>query len=65
MELGSLYHRRGDLSTALKSYLKARDFCSSPRQALDANLAVIVVAFDSSNMIQVWARVKARFLALV
>ena len=42
-DLGDHYYNMGDLSNALKSYMRTRDYCTTPKHVVDMCLAVIRV----------------------
>jgi COP9 signalosome complex subunit 1 len=48
-ELGSFYLKRGDLQNSLKCFLRARDFCSSPKHVVEMCLNVILVSLETAN----------------
>eukprot|EP00301_Raphidiophrys_heterophryoidea_P019576 c4478_g1_i1.p1 GENE.c4478_g1_i1~~c4478_g1_i1.p1 ORF type:complete len:437 (-),score=106.47 c4478_g1_i1:101-1354(-) len=48
-EMGALYLAYGDLNNSLKSYMRSRDYCTSPTHILNTCLDVIVVAIELGN----------------
>jgi len=49
MDLGDFHYSRGDLNSALKCYVRTRDYCTTTSHILSMCLAVIKVAIEMSN----------------
>ena len=45
-DIGDFHYDRGNLSEALKSYLRARDYCTLPKHTFDMCVRVASVSFD-------------------
>ena len=41
VELGDFFYERGDLSAALKNYVRSRDYCASPRNIADSYVRIL------------------------
>lgn len=52
-ELGEFYYRRGDLNSALKCFVRTRDYCSTNKHVLDMCLNVIRVSVQLGNFMHV------------
>jgi COP9 signalosome complex subunit 1 len=52
-ELGNFFVSRGDFNSALRSYVRMRDYCSSNQQLLDMCLQVIKVSIELGNFAHV------------
>ncbi|KAJ3032870.1 cop9 signalosome complex subunit [Rhizophlyctis rosea] len=52
-DLGDYYYDIGDLNSALKSYSRTRDYCTTSKHIIDMCLNVIKVSIELSNMAQV------------
>ena len=48
-ELGDFHYSRGDLSTSLKSYVRSRDYCTTPKHIILMCLNVIRVSIEMGN----------------
>lgn len=48
-DLGNFFLQRGDLQSALKSFVRMRDFCTSSAQMVDMCLRVITVSIHAGN----------------
>jgi COP9 signalosome complex subunit 1 len=48
-ELGDFHYERGDLNTALKCYVRTRDYCSDPKHIIQMCLNVIKVSLELGN----------------
>ena len=48
-DLGDFYFSRGDLQNALKSYLRARDYCTTPKHVIQMSENVITVSIAMGN----------------
>lgn len=54
MALGHFYYNRNDLNSALKCYIRTRDYCSSSQHMIEMCLAVIKTAIGCNN----WSHVQ-------
>lgn len=52
-DVGHLQYQMGNLSEALKSYMRSRDFCSMPRHVIEMCLNVITVSIDLKQFFNV------------
>jgi len=52
-DLGDFFYKIGDLQNAFKSYVRMRDYCSTPEQIIAMCLAVIKVGFEINNLVHV------------
>ena len=52
-DLGDFHSARGDFVTALKCYVRTRDYCTTPRHVVNMCLNVIRVSVESENFAQV------------
>lgn len=48
-ELGDFHFSRGDMNNAVKSYLRTRDYCTSPKHVIQMCLNVIKIGIETSN----------------
>lgn len=48
-ELGDFHFARGDMNNAVKSYLRTRDYCTSPKHVIQMCLNVIKIGIETSN----------------
>ncbi|TPX58692.1 hypothetical protein PhCBS80983_g02941 [Powellomyces hirtus] len=48
-DLGDHYYNGGDLSLALKSFMRTKDYCTFPKHVLDMNLNVAQVSLELGN----------------
>lgn len=48
-DLGDHYYRCGDLTNALKSYSRTRDYCSTPKHLIDYYMNVIKISIEMGN----------------
>jgi len=48
-DLGDFYYDRGDLQSALKSYVRTRDYCQNSKQVIQMCLNVIKVSVELNN----------------
>lgn len=48
-DLGDLYYDQGDLQNALKSYTRARDYCTSAAHVMQMCLNIIKVTVELGN----------------
>jgi len=53
IELAEFLRRRGDSSSALKSLLRSRDYCSTERELAECCLKVVTCGFEVNNLVQV------------
>jgi COP9 signalosome complex subunit 1 len=53
LDLGDHLHARGDLLGAFKSYVRARDYCTTPAHIVAMCLAVVRVAAEMGNFTHV------------
>ena len=52
-DLGDFFYQRGDLQNAFKSYVRTRDYCTTPRHIVAMCLNVIRVSVESENFAHV------------
>jgi COP9 signalosome complex subunit 1 len=52
-DLGDHYYARGDLSSAFKCYVRARDYCTAPAHVVAMCLSVVRVAAELGNFTHV------------
>lgn len=52
-EIGDFYYHRGDLPSALKSYVRSRDYCTTPHHILAMYMNVIRVSLETEQWNQV------------
>eukprot|EP01102_Stenamoeba_stenopodia_P022456 TRINITY_DN935_c0_g1_i3.p1 TRINITY_DN935_c0_g1~~TRINITY_DN935_c0_g1_i3.p1 ORF type:complete len:205 (+),score=58.54 TRINITY_DN935_c0_g1_i3:151-765(+) len=52
-EIGDFYYQRGDLPSALKSYVRSRDYCTTPQHILAMYMNVIRVSLETEQWNQV------------
>ena len=52
-DLGDFHHSRGALSAAFKCYVRARDYCTTPRHVVGMCLNVVRVSIESENFAHV------------
>jgi COP9 signalosome complex subunit 1 len=52
-DVGHLAYQMGNLSEAMKSYMRSRDFCTMPRHVIEMCLNVIVVSIDLKQFFNV------------
>lgn len=48
-DLGDFYYNRGDLNSALKCYVRTRDYCTTSKHILQMCLNVIKVSIEMGN----------------
>eukprot|EP00698_Gefionella_okellyi_P008790 TRINITY_DN219_c0_g1_i2.p1 TRINITY_DN219_c0_g1~~TRINITY_DN219_c0_g1_i2.p1 ORF type:complete len:424 (-),score=98.89 TRINITY_DN219_c0_g1_i2:68-1288(-) len=48
-DLGDFQYERGDLNSALKCYVRTRDYCTTPQHILDMCLKVVRVSIEMGN----------------
>lgn len=48
-ELGQLHYDRGDLNSALRCYVRTRDYCTNPKHIIEMCLNVIKVSIEMGN----------------
>ncbi|KAJ3339923.1 hypothetical protein HDU83_007420 [Entophlyctis luteolus] len=56
-DLAEHYYKCGDLASAMKCFLKCRDFCSTPKHVLDMCLSVLKVTVEQQNFSPIQAYV--------
>lgn len=52
-DLGDYYYGRGDLQSALKCYIRTRDYCTTSKHIIAMCLNVIRVGIETNNFVQV------------
>ncbi|EEH53792.1 uncharacterized protein MICPUCDRAFT_3283, partial [Micromonas pusilla CCMP1545] len=52
-DLGDFHHSRGALAAAFKCYVRARDYCTTPRHVVGMCLNVVRVSIESENFAHV------------
>jgi len=48
-ELGQLHYDRGDLNSALRCYVRTRDYCTNPKHIIEMCLNIIRVSIEMGN----------------
>jgi COP9 signalosome complex subunit 1 len=48
-DLGDFYYNRGDLNSALKCYVRTRDYCTTSRHIIQMCMNVIKVSIEMGN----------------
>ncbi|KAI5801194.1 26S proteasome subunit RPN7-domain-containing protein [Geopyxis carbonaria] len=56
-DLGNHYYACGELTNAVKSYSRMRDFCTAPKHILDMSLQIIRVSIEQGNYMSVQAHI--------